>query len=144
MRVPHQAEQVSVEIVVRRASELDSRTTALIYSSWLDGYRDQAHLSMPSDAYYPWQRARIERILAMPSTVVALALDPQLLSLVRGYAVATLDAVHWAYTKATWRRDGAARACLSCLPERPRYYTHEAPRRRLECERYGLQFRRFR
>jgi hypothetical protein len=114
---------------------------SLVYESWTRDFRCSPQgRSLPRDAYYPWQRRRIQALLAA-GALVLVAFDPDSPDRVFGWLCADRQGdavrVHYAYTKLYARGFGIAHALLDMATEvladegvGEFVYTHDAAKKR--------------
>lgn len=100
-----------------------------VMRSWLMSWRhSEVTRTMPGDAYYDWQRKRIDGLL--PRCVVLVARpddwDQGILGWLCGEVVPEGSVVHYVYVKRRSRREGIATALLQQLVDTaPAYaFTH--------------------
>lgn len=99
-----------LEVQIRPASPDDMN---LVRKSWMRSYRKSAAMSWVSDASYDHgMPARIERIVTAPGVRVLVASPPGDTLTAFGFLVAGPDALHYLWTKESWRRMGVARRLL--------------------------------
>jgi ribosomal protein S18 acetylase RimI-like enzyme len=103
-----------------------------VFDTWARAFRvAPACKSTPTSAYHPWQRARMERILSRPSTLVLVARDSEREVFIHGYGVFERfdDAfvAHWVYVKNNdvSRRQGVASLLLARALDRIGEGSHE-------------------
>lgn len=88
-----------------------------IRSTWLRSYRESDSCAgMPDTAYFPWQRARIARVLDR-APLVLVARDEDSPIYVLGYGVferiGSRFVTHWVYVRKAEKRQGIGRLLLA-------------------------------
>jgi hypothetical protein len=96
----------------------------LIYASWIKEYRQNVYPQADPNWLSVAQHALIERLLAAPSVLCAVAVDPEEPDAIRGYLVGEPDqrVLHWVYVRGWYRRGRVATRLLDRVfgdPDRP-------------------------
>jgi GNAT superfamily N-acetyltransferase len=97
-------------------TEFRSIDRAFLMDTWARSYRvSEACEPIPNDAYFPWHRTRVDKILE--TALVLVARDRENPLFIYGYGVfervGTKFVAHWVYTKGTFKRRGVASLLLS-------------------------------
>jgi hypothetical protein len=137
--VSQEASPLKYEIA--ELSTLRESVESLVYESWTRDFRCSPQgRTLPRDAYYPWQRRRIQALLE-GGALVLVAYDPDSPDRVYGWLCADRQGdavrVHYAYTKLYARGFGIAHALLEMAVEvladdgvGAFVYTHDAAKKR--------------
>lgn len=114
---------------------------AFVFSTWLRSYRSAAE-KVSAAVYFQFQREAIERMLSRSRVLVAC--DPETRGHVLSYlvleSIGGVPVLHYAYTKAPFRRLGIAGSLLSAAlagAEFAPQHTHETPAGRKLIKRVG-------
>jgi GNAT superfamily N-acetyltransferase len=96
--------------------------TRYIKATWLRSYREsEGCVEIPDSAYFPYQRARIDRILARDPLVI-VARDRENPVYVFGYGVfervGDKLVAHWVYVRKVEKRQGIAKLLLATALKR--------------------------
>ncbi len=117
---------------------------SFILATWLRGlyYGDTFWREINKSVFMKNYHAFLERFITSPTVRIRVAClkdDPEV---VLGYAVlnTNLDAIHWVFTKAAWRKLGIAKALI---PPTSTNVTHLTKVGKIIKDKYKLEFNPF-
>jgi hypothetical protein len=104
---------MSDELQIRIVAALPSHRS-LIFSSWIEEYRKYVYPQADPNWLCSVQQLLIEKLLAEPSVLAAVAVDPQNLDSIRGYLVGdpAKRVLHFIYVRGWYRRGRVATRLL--------------------------------
>lgn len=117
-----------------------------ILNSWLRSYRSTLR-EVPKETYFEAQEKAIRFLLSLPEVEILVATSPDDIEQILSYAVIERensgDVIHWAYTKAPFRRMGLLKFLLKEGDLTPKTYTHKSWITPRLAQKYKLTFNPF-